>query len=60
MTRLHEAEGLLIEFRDRLKFREPDSDYMEYCKGCHRSPYNKPPHKEDCIVPRLLKFLEGK
>jgi len=51
------AVALLREFRDRLRCREPDSDGHEYCRDCERSPYWQPQHKEGCIVPRLLAFL---
>lgn len=53
------AIALLIEFRDKLRYREPDGDH-EYCKACGHSPYWHPQHAPDCIVPRLLAFLRDK
>lgn len=38
-------------------FHEPDSDAYEYCPCCSRSPYNVPPHDDDCLVPRIADVL---
>jgi len=56
------ATDLLVEFHDKEKYRQPNSDWYEYCNGCHKSPYNVPQHADDCIVVRLiaaLKVLRG-
>lgn len=39
------------------RFREPDSDAMEYCAGCGRSPYNVPTHELGCIVVEISRTL---
>lgn len=56
-VRLEEATALLKEFRDRLRYHDPNSDDHEYCRDCGHSPYWTPQHKPGCIVPRLLAFL---
>jgi hypothetical protein len=52
-------EDLLKVMRDKRNFREPNSDWHEYCNGCHYSPYNKPPHAHECVVPRIEEALKG-
>ena len=40
-----------------VRFHEPDSDAMEYCAGCGRSPYNVPPHDPGCLVVEIYRVL---
>lgn len=47
---------LLREVQKR-HLREPNSDAMEYCPGCQRSPHNVPSHTADCLVPRISAAL---
>jgi len=47
---------LLIDIREKF-LHEPDSDSREYCAGCERSPYNRPQHDADCLVPRVYRTL---
>jgi hypothetical protein len=49
-------KALLVEVQKKHLY-EPNSDHHEYCPGCHRSPYNVPPHDPECLVPRLAKAL---
>ena len=50
--------ALLIELQEK-RYHEPNSDYYERCNGCHRSPYNVPPHKEDCFVVKIRDVLKA-
>lgn len=49
---LAEATALLVEFRDRLRYREPENN-DDYCRGCGC----RLPHAPGCIVPRLAAFV---
>jgi hypothetical protein len=51
-------KGLLVECQTK-HFHYPDSDAMEYCAGCGRSPYNVPQHDPGCIVPRISAALRS-
>jgi len=42
--------------KDRYHF--PNSDFYEYCNGCHRSPNNRPPHDENCLVVEVYNVLK--
>lgn len=48
--------ALLLEVQKH--YREPNSDYYEYCNGCGRNPHNVPPHAVGCLVPRLARALK--
>jgi hypothetical protein len=48
--------ALLVEVFKK-KYHYPDSDFMEYCAGCGRSPYYVPPHTEGCLVVRIVNAL---
>lgn len=47
---------LLREIQKK-RYYEPNSDYYEYCGDCGNSPYNKPRHLENCLVPKISKIL---
>lgn len=55
--RLNSARAFLLRLEQR-RYHEPNSDWHEYCAGCGRSPYNVPPHKDDCLVVELAALLE--
>jgi hypothetical protein len=48
---------MLLELQ-KTKYHYPNSDHMEYCAGCGRSPYNVPQHSDDCLVVRLARLLK--
>ena len=48
---------VLIEVQEK-RYHEPNSDYYETCGGCGRSPHNKPPHAENCLVPKITQVLK--
>ena len=56
-AQLRPSIRMLQRFRDEKRFRQPNSDYHENCKGCDRNPYNTPPHADDCIVVDLERLL---
>jgi hypothetical protein len=39
------------------RYHFPNSDHMEYCAGCGRSPYNVPQHTEECLVLEVARVL---
>lgn len=51
-------ELLLLELQ-WLTYHEPDSDYFESCDGCGVYSTTIPPHKENCLVPRIAKVLKN-
>lgn len=51
---LHE---LLLEVQKK-EYHYPNSDHMEYCRGCHRSPWWDPAHDDDCLVVKIDKVLK--
>lgn len=65
ILRLRQARETIAELKtllgeaQKLRFREPNSDYYEYCNGCGRNPNNHPRHEEGCIVPRIGKAIRG-
>lgn len=56
--RVTKLRAMLVVIQ-RKHFHEPDSDFHEYCNGCGRSPFNEPPHKDDCLVPLIERLLKG-
>ena len=55
-----EKVGILVSLVERIQvqhFHQPDSDAHEYCPGCGRSPYNEPPHADDCIVVKIERVI---
>jgi hypothetical protein len=55
--KLARAKACLLHIKANL-LHEPDVDAMQYCACCHRSPYNKPPHTPECLVPHLAKIIQ--
>lgn len=51
------CKEMLLKLQEK-RYHEPDSDAYEYCNGCHRSPYNHPPHDADCLVPAIAALLK--
>jgi hypothetical protein len=56
-TKVRKLVALLKEIQE-LEYHEPNSDFYEYCNGCGRSPYNVPPHDEDCMVVKIWETLK--
>lgn len=54
--KLSEVLPLLKRIQQK-HLREPDSDLLERCHGCGRSPYNKPQHADGCLVPELGEMI---
>ena len=48
----------LVKRMRKERYHFPDSDSREYCADCQRSPYNVPPHTDDCLVVHIHKTLK--
>ena len=57
LKELNQAYKALLQELAYKHYTSPDSDFMEYCTGCQRSPYANPQHSEDCLVVKIHKIL---